>query len=87
MYVSPLKALAADIARNLMRPVSELSLNISIDTSGDTMPIAIHHAEAETLVTEAVGDAELPPFRPAARVPTVRPNERRGRQRHCSLFG
>ena len=37
LYVSPLKALAADIARNLMRPVSELRLSVSIATrSGDT---------------------------------------------------
>ena len=37
LYVSPLKALASDIARNLMRPVSELSLPITIDTrTGDT---------------------------------------------------
>ena len=37
LYVSPLKALAADVARNLMRPVAELSLDISIATrSGDT---------------------------------------------------
>jgi ATP-dependent Lhr-like helicase len=37
LYVSPLKALATDIARNLMRPVADLSLDITIDTrSGDT---------------------------------------------------
>ncbi|OJY71517.1 MAG: DNA ligase-associated DEXH box helicase [Rhodospirillales bacterium 70-18] len=37
LYVSPLKALAADVARNLMRPVCELSLDITIATrSGDT---------------------------------------------------
>ncbi len=37
LYVSPLKALASDIARNLMRPVAELSLDITIDTrTGDT---------------------------------------------------
>jgi len=37
LYVSPLKALASDIARNLMRPICELSLNITIDTrTGDT---------------------------------------------------
>ena len=37
LYVSPLKALAADIARNLMRPVAELQLPVSIATrSGDT---------------------------------------------------
>ena len=37
LYVSPLKALAADIARNLMRPVGEMALPVSIATrSGDT---------------------------------------------------
>jgi ATP-dependent Lhr-like helicase len=37
LYVSPLKALATDIARNLMRPVAEIGLNIRIETrSGDT---------------------------------------------------
>ena len=37
LYVSPLKALASDIARNLMRPVSDLALNITIDArTGDT---------------------------------------------------
>jgi ATP-dependent Lhr-like helicase len=37
LYVSPLKALAADIARNLMPPVSDMSLPITIATrSGDT---------------------------------------------------
>jgi ATP-dependent Lhr-like helicase len=37
LYVSPLKALAVDIARNLTRPVQDMALEISIDTrSGDT---------------------------------------------------
>ena len=37
LYVSPLKALAVDIQRNLMQPVDELALDISIETrSGDT---------------------------------------------------
>jgi ATP-dependent Lhr-like helicase len=37
LYVSPLKALASDVARNLMRPVAELSLDITIGTrTGDT---------------------------------------------------
>ena len=35
--MSPLKALAVDIQRNLMQPVEELALDISIETrSGDT---------------------------------------------------
>ncbi len=39
LYVSPLKALAADIARNLTRPVADMDLAISIATrSGDTKP-------------------------------------------------
>ena len=37
LYVSPLKALATDIARNLMRPVEEMRLPVSIETrTGDT---------------------------------------------------
>lgn len=37
IYISPLKALASDIARNLTAPVSEMGLGIRIETrSGDT---------------------------------------------------
>ncbi len=37
LYVSPLKALAADIARNLMRPIEEMALPITVETrTGDT---------------------------------------------------
>jgi ATP-dependent Lhr-like helicase len=37
LYISPLKALATDIARNLMAPVEEMGLGIRIETrSGDT---------------------------------------------------
>jgi ATP-dependent Lhr-like helicase len=37
LYVSPLKALATDIARNLTRPVEEMRLTLTIDTrTGDT---------------------------------------------------
>ena len=37
LYVSPLKALAADIARNLTVPVAEMGLAVTIDTrTGDT---------------------------------------------------
>lgn len=37
LYVSPLKALAVDVARNLMRPVDDLGLDLAIETrSGDT---------------------------------------------------
>ncbi|MGC8074036.1 DEAD/DEAH box helicase, partial [Salmonella enterica] len=37
LYVSPLKALAADVARNLTVPVAEMGLPIRIDTrTGDT---------------------------------------------------
>ncbi len=37
LYVSPLKALAADIARNLTAPVAEMALPVTIDTrTGDT---------------------------------------------------
>src|SRR5206468_4811620 len=37
LYISPLKALAVDIARNLQQPVTEMGLPISIETrTGDT---------------------------------------------------
>ncbi len=37
LYISPLKALAEDVARNLLAPVAEMDLKISIETrSGDT---------------------------------------------------
>ena len=37
LYISPLKALATDIARNLTRPVEEMRLAVSIETrTGDT---------------------------------------------------
>ncbi|MDJ0920481.1 MAG: ligase-associated DNA damage response DEXH box helicase [Henriciella sp.] len=37
LYISPLKALAVDVARNLMTPVEEMGLNIRIETrTGDT---------------------------------------------------
>ena len=39
LYISPLKALAVDIARNLERPVAEMGLAIRIETrTGDTPP-------------------------------------------------
>ncbi len=39
LYVSPLKALAVDIARNLSEPVAEMGLPIKIETrTGDTPP-------------------------------------------------
>lgn len=39
LYVSPLKALTADIARNLARPVADLGLSVRIeDRTGDTRP-------------------------------------------------
>ena len=37
LYIAPLKALAADIKRNLIHPIDELGLNISVeDRTGDT---------------------------------------------------
>lgn len=39
LYVSPLKALAVDIERNLARPVAEMRLDVTIETrTGDTPP-------------------------------------------------
>src|SRR4051795_6964461 len=37
LYVSPLKALATDIARNLLTPIDEMGLDIAVETrTGDT---------------------------------------------------
>ncbi|HSI41727.1 MAG TPA: ligase-associated DNA damage response DEXH box helicase [Xanthobacteraceae bacterium] len=37
LYISPLKALAVDVARNLERPAAEMALNVRIETrTGDT---------------------------------------------------
>ena len=39
LYISPLKALAVDVARNLTTPISEMGLDISVETrTGDTPP-------------------------------------------------
>ena len=39
LYISPLKALAVDVARNVETPVREMGLNIAIETrTGDTPP-------------------------------------------------
>lgn len=39
LYVSPLKALAVDVARNLLAPISEMGLDIRVETrTGDTSP-------------------------------------------------
>jgi ATP-dependent helicase Lhr and Lhr-like helicase len=39
LYVSPLKALATDIARNLSKPIEDMQLDITAETrSGDTAP-------------------------------------------------
>src|SRR5262245_61871279 len=45
LYISPLKALAVDIARNLERPVAEMALPISVETrTGDT-PVSRHQRQ------------------------------------------
>jgi ATP-dependent helicase Lhr and Lhr-like helicase len=39
LYISPLKALAVDVQRNLIGPIDEMGLNIRVETrSGDTPP-------------------------------------------------
>ncbi|MFN3744334.1 MAG: ligase-associated DNA damage response DEXH box helicase [Hyphomicrobiaceae bacterium] len=39
LYISPLKALAVDIARNLLTPIAEMGLDIRVETrTGDTPP-------------------------------------------------
>ena len=48
IYISPLKALAVDIERNLAKPVSEMGLNINIETrTGDT---PLHKRQRQKLV-------------------------------------
>ncbi len=48
LYVSPLKALAADIKRNLLTPVSEMGLPIRIeDRTGDTKATAKKRQRAD----------------------------------------
>ncbi len=48
IYISPLKALAADIARNLTTPIADMSLPITIDTrTGDT-PSARRQKQRDT---------------------------------------
>ncbi|MEQ3625499.1 MAG: ligase-associated DNA damage response DEXH box helicase [Celeribacter sp.] len=48
LYVSPLKALAADIRRNLTAPVAEMGLPIRIeDRTGDTRPTARKRQRAD----------------------------------------
>ncbi len=40
IYISPLKALASDIKRNLMIPIEEIGLNIRVeDRTGDTKAV------------------------------------------------
>lgn len=48
LYISPLKALAADVQRNLMTPVSEMALPIRIETrTGDT-PTHVRQRQRKT---------------------------------------
>ena len=37
LYISPLKALAVDVARNLLQPIAEMGLDINVESrTGDT---------------------------------------------------
>lgn len=48
LYISPLKALAADIKRNLLKPVEEMGLSIRIeDRTGDTTQTAKRRQRAD----------------------------------------
>ncbi len=55
LYISPLKALAVDVARNLEIPVSEMELPVRIETrTGDTSPskrLRQRHAPPDILLT------------------------------------
>ena len=72
LYISPLKALAADIARNLECPVAEAGLPITLDVrTGDTDQ-ATRHRQRETppniLLTTPESLALLLSFRDSARL-------------------
>jgi ATP-dependent Lhr-like helicase len=55
LYISPLKALAVDVARNLETPVAEMGLNIRVETrTGDTPPsrrVRQRHSPPDILLT------------------------------------
>jgi ATP-dependent Lhr-like helicase len=56
LYVSPLKALTNDIERNLMQPIAQMGLAVTVESrTGDTPPECIpHHAgkpDADALAT------------------------------------
>src|ERR1700716_2912227 len=40
LYISPLKALAVDVARNLERPVAEMGLGVRIETRAGATPVS-----------------------------------------------
>ena len=76
LYISPLKALAVDIARNLEAPVREMGLAVSIETrTGDT---PVHKRQRQKLkppdilltTPEQVGAAPLGHRRASASSPT-----------------
>jgi ATP-dependent Lhr-like helicase len=49
LYISPLKALAVDIERNLMKPVADMGLPISVETrTGDTPQLQAPAAAAQS---------------------------------------
>ena len=48
LYISPLKALTVDVQRNLVQPINDQSLNISVDNS--------NNIETATIVQKIDGD-------------------------------
>src|SRR3546814_5717867 len=55
LYVSPLKALAADVERNLLGPIDDMGLDISVesrsgDTSSDKKRSEEHTSELQSLM-------------------------------------
>jgi ATP-dependent Lhr-like helicase len=71
LYISPLKALAADVARNLEIPVEEMGLAVRIETrTGDTPPsrrLRQRHVPPDILLTTPEQFALLLASRDAAR--------------------
>ena len=60
LYVSPLKALAADIKRNLRGPVDEMDLPIRIeDRTGDTPPLGRESFPSSVLFVSAASSSRL----------------------------
>ena len=72
LYISPLKALAVDVHRNLLRPLEEMALPVAVETrTGDTPPnrrLRQRHSPPDILLTTPESLALLLSYREAARM-------------------